>query len=407
MRLTIFSAFLVLIQFFYVIQLQAQRVYVNDVDTINVWLFSDKTVYEVTISARFGALNLILDSQKTIPISKDEVFKIKKSSSVFKIQKGDNTFLAKEILVQSNSNTLINVITRESGYKYFFGTLLFNQKTGLKPVNRVSLEDYVSSVVGSEMNFIHPEALKVQAVISRTYALWNLGNTKKSWYHVTDHTMTQVYNGEAIEKPWFREAAFATKGEVALYGDKLILAVFSSTCGGFTSNNESTWSGKALPYLRGHSDHDACKDSPHFFWKFGLSTKEWKHWISTQTSSKNYHLKATEINPDGRLNRISLVQSNQKTADYSWKANDFRLRMIRSFGPKSIKSTFFTIEQTADSILFTGKGMGHGIGVCQWGALGLSESGWNYQDILRFYYGGIEIKNVYFNSDKTFLELAN
>lgn len=389
------------------IPLQAQRVFVSEVDTINVWLFSDKTVYEVTISARFGALSLILDSNQNIQIEKDEVFKIKKSSSVFKIQKGETTFLAKEILVQSNSNSLINVITKESGYKYFYGTLLFDKKTGLKPVNRVSLEDYVSSVVGSEMNFTNPEALKVQAVISRTYALWNLGTTKRGWYHVTDHTMSQVYNGEAIEKPWFREAALATKGEVALYGDKLILAVFSSTCGGFTSNNESTWSGKPLPYLRGHSDHDACKESPHFSWKFALSSKQWKQWISSQTSSKSDDLKITESNADGRINRLALVQNHSNKTDLNWKANDFRLKMIRSFGPKSLKSTFFTIEQTADSILFAGKGMGHGIGVCQWGALGLSESGWKYQDILRFYYGGIEIKNVYFNSEKTFLELAN
>jgi stage II sporulation protein D len=89
-----------------------------------------------------------------------------------------------------------------------------------------------------------------------------------------------------------------------------------------------------------------------------------------------------------------------------YKANDFRLKMIKQFGARSLKSLKFTVEQTTDSIHFRGNGMGHGVGLCQWGALGFAESGWNYTDILRFYYRGIEIKPVYFDSEKNYLELA-
>ncbi len=385
------------------VPLLAQRVQLERMEQVRVWLFSDIDVAEIRLSPKNSSFFLTIDSQKAIEIDTTDWIRVSKKGSQFWVVHQKKATPARSILIESDGVGLINVVSEQSGYRYYRGRLEMNAKTGIRPLNTISLEDYVASVVGSEMNFTHPEALKVQAVISRTYALWTLGTTgKNDWYDLTDHTMNQVYNGELIEKPWYRDAALATSGEIATFNDKVILAVFSSTCGGHTSDNETTWKGKPLPYLRGISDHDACKRSPHFNWRFALPQQQWDVWFQRTYPSFEGMLRIKDKTSDGRVAKIGTSSSSK-----SIKANDFRLKVIREFGTRSLKSTFFEIDSRNDSLIFIGRGMGHGIGVCQWGALGLAESGWKYKDILRFYYGGIEIKDVYFAANQNFLELAN
>ncbi|TNE70666.1 SpoIID/LytB domain-containing protein [bacterium] len=399
----ILIAFIFSLVLFFDGALHAQQVSLSRLNEVRVWLFSDIQVDELRASPKNSPFELVLDSKKTIEIEPSEWISIRKQGSFFSISHGNSKWKVKEFEIKTDEIGLVNLVSVKSSYRYYRGELRFNSKTGIRPLNVVSLEDYVASVVGSEMNFENPEALKVQAVISRTYALWNLGTAgKKDWYDLTDHTMNQVYNGELIEKPWYRDAALATSGEIATFTNKVILAVFSSTCGGHTSDNETTWSGKALPYLRGLSDHDACKKSPHFSWNFSLSKKEWNTWFSNHYPSYKGDIEIKKRTSDDRVSELSTTYSQGII-----KANDFRLKLIKSFGARSLKSTAFEIIKSPDSISFVGKGMGHGIGVCQWGTLGLAESGWNYKDILRFYYGGIEIKDVYFDPKKEYLELAN
>ena len=382
--------------------LQAQKVYLNRIDSIRVKLFDTNSIDKISITAYHEPIQLQLDFKYPITLNSDESALIMFSNSVFTLKLFNRELSARKISVISSKKGLIQTSAGKLEKRYYHGKLDFNPITGLKPINTIALEDYIASVVGSEMNFTNVEALKVQAVISRTYALWNLGTIKNTEYDLSDHTLNQVYNGELIEKPWFREAAEETLSEVALFSNKLILAVFSSTCGGHTCNNESVWSGQALPYLRGNPDNDACKSSPHFRWRFSIENSEWSAWLQ-----KTFHKLGSEIHVFQRSedNRVKTLQFDDLSKPL--KANDFRLKVLQSFGTRSLKSTLFVITNTADSVIFMGRGMGHGVGLCQWGALGLAEDAWTYKDILRFYYRGIEIKPVYFDSDRTFLELAN
>jgi len=382
--------------------LQAQKVYLNRIDSIRVKLFDSNSIHQIRISAFREPIQLQLDFKYPIVLTVDESAVITFSNSVFLIKLFNRELSARKISIISSEKGLIETSAGKLEKRYYHGKLDFNPKTGLKPINTIELEDYIASVVGSEMNFTNTEALKVQAVISRTYALWNLGTIKNKEYDLTDHTLSQVYNGELIEKPWFRNAAEETRSEVALFSDKLILAVFSSTCGGHTCNNESVWSGQALPYLRGNPDNDACKHSPHFRWRFSLERSEWEEWLVSKYNKADSEIQVFERSEDNRAKTLQFDDLSKPV-----KANDFRLKVLQSFGTRSLKSTLFVMTNTADSVIFMGRGMGHGVGLCQWGALGLAEDNWTYQDILRFYYRGIEIKPVYFDSERTFLELAN
>ena len=383
-------------------QLQAQKVYLNKIDTIRVKLFDTNSIHQIIFSAFREPIQLQLDFKYPIILNVNESAKITFSNSVFTVNLFNRELSARKISIVSSGQGLIQTSAGKLEKRYYHGKLDFNPKTGLKPINTIDLEDYIASVVGSEMNFTNVEALKVQAVISRTYALWNLGTIKNKEYDLSDHTLSQVYNGELIEKPWFRKAAEETRSEVALFSNKLILAVFSSTCGGHTSNNESVWSGQALPYLRGNPDNDACKNSPHFRWRFSIERSEWENWLVNKYNKTGSEIQVFERSEDNRAKTLQFDDLSK-----SIKANDFRLKVLQSFGTRSLKSTLFVMTNTADSVIFMGRGMGHGVGLCQWGALGLAEDDWTYKDILRFYYRGIEIKPVYFDSDRTFLELAN
>jgi stage II sporulation protein D len=360
---------------------------VSQTDSIEVLLFDDLNVQELKIRAKDGILTLIANN-KDFQIDSTAWVTIQKTRNGYRFKQNGNIVYAHELSVVAHGNSLTNLISEATGYRYYRGTLLFQNLTNeaLTPVNKISLEDYVASVTGSEMNFDHLEALKTQSVIARTYALWNMASPVHPRYHLTDHTMSQVYLGELIQKPIYRTAAEATSGTFITWSNKLILATYSSTCGGATSSNQWVWSGKALPYLQTVDDNDACSASHHFNWNYTLSTAEFNYFLKRNFKSS---VQQFDINKSVNGRVVEL-----KTGNKIISANKFRLAFIKQYGPRSLKSTLFTVEKSKESVIFIGHGMGHGVGLCQWGALGLAKSGWTHDTILRFYYQGITLSNL-------------
>ncbi len=289
-------------------------------------------------------------------------------------------------LAETSENGLIRIVHPAAGWRNYPGSIFLSSRDSrIESVNTVGLEDYVASVTGSEMNFTNEEALRVQAVISRTYALWNRDRSAGESWDVTDSVMNQVYLGEIMFTDRYRKAAETTTGEVLTWGDELILATYHSTCGGQTVHNESVWTGAALPYLRGIRDHPSCSSSPHFRWDFQLTAQDLKEAIGITGAigfTRDVH------------GRVQTVQAETTNGPKQWESNRFRLEFNRHFGSLALRSTYFELEEVENTYIFRGRGLGHGVGLCQWGALGLAESGWGYTDILRFYYSGTNIVNI-------------
>lgn len=290
---------------------------------------------------------------------------------------------------RSEDGSPLAFIHPEEGWRSYKGSLHVHAGDGkLRIINYIDLESYVGSVVGSEMNFTNLEALKAQAVISRTYALWNSYLNSRAGdqeYDLTDHVMDQVYAGHHIEHPRFEQAAEATAGQVLTWSGGLILAAFHSTCGGHTSNNEDVWIGNALPYLRYASDGQSCSASPHYAWEFDLPK------ASLHTLFGIDSITGLETDNGGRVSEV-IAQNGSRERRIG--ANAFRLRVNQRYGTFTLRSAHFEMLAENGSYRFTGRGMGHGVGLCQWGALGLAEAGWSYEDILRFYYKGVEITRL-------------
>ena len=255
-------------------------------------------------------------------------------------------------------------------------------------IDEVLLEDYVVGVVAGEMPAIfNMEALKAQAVTSRTYVINKLN--KNSEYDILDSTANQVYlDNEDMKEKWqdnyktnlkkVKQAVKETKGEIILYNNEVIDAMFFSTSNGYTENSEDVFSSKK-PYLVSVESKWDEKESPVF--------------NSTEKFSKTIFLH--NLNLPGNNVIIEDIKKTKSGRVKSVKINDkeFSGTKIRSaFG---LKSTSFTIKQEADTIVFNVKGFGHGVGLSQYGANGMAKENKNYKEIIEHYFKNCEVKKVF------------
>lgn len=257
---------------------------------------------------------------------------------------------------------------------------------GLTAVNYVDLEQYLFSVLGSEMSGNWPqEALKAQAVAARSYALHERQNARNGIFDLGDTQGWQVYNGIQAESAGTQQAVLATAGQVLVHNNQVINAVFHSSAGGCTDNVEDVWV-QPLPYLRSVRNN----------FDQGSPVNEW-----TKTFT------ATEIGNRFGVGTLQRMEAVEKTK------NCERVKTMRIVGDRGFKvvkgdevrqqlglrSTLFTVspqfqpvaskegqKQALSGITINGRGFGHGLGMSQWGAYNMARQNYNYQQILQQYY---------------------
>jgi stage II sporulation protein D len=269
--------------------------------------------------------------------------------------------------------------------------------------------------VGQELGPRRPderEALLAQAVVSRTFALRNLGRWEADGFDATADTRDQVYLGVAGESPQVWDALRATAGQVLQYHGRLIDAFFHSTCGGRTANGEEVFrSAQDHPYLRSVSDasgggHAYCDASPRFDWR-----EEWDgqalHTIFTRTL-----VSLADVSGDS-LPAIRDVQVATRTR--SGRVGELRIELgnrtvrvpesqirsvLRPAADRLLLSAAFQAFVTrrngvVSRLVVEGHGAGHGVGMCQWGAIGRARAGQTYTKILTTYFPGTAVARLY------------
>ena len=261
------------------------------------------------------------------------------------------------------------------------------QRTDSEEVEEVPLEEYVVSVVASEMPAeFADEALKAQAVAARTYIIHHLQQQGDEETVITDSTEHQVYkNEEELQESWGSDfhwkmekvtaAVLATEGEIITYDEEPITPTFFSMSNGYTEDAENYW-GNALPYLK--SVESKWEEShPDFMEQtvFTFAELSEKLGIPLQIGEKvNITMSRTNSN------RVAQLQVNDQT----FSGKDIRDKL-------ALRSNDFSIKQQNDHLIFTTKGYGHGVGMSQHGANGMAEEGKSYQDILHYYYQDVDI----------------
>ncbi len=331
----------------------------------------------------FNYKNLIKKNVKGITLKKGKnstkLFFDKNKSKVYEI-KDDKGFV-----IKSYDKRGIWV-----GGKRYSGLIKIKfLKNEIFVVNILGIEKYLTSVVGSEMPHRWPlEALKAQAIASRTYALKKTGN---ALYDIDSTQSDQVYNG--LESKTYRtnKAVKDTRSLVITHKNKLINALFHSSSAGMTENSEDVWRDK-YPYLISVKDFD--QKNPKLYWKKIFSNKELQILFPNIGGIKDMEI--LDITKTGRVKNIKLI-GNYGSLDFSGtslrkkmglKSTLFRFNFIEvNTNPENNK-----IKNTNNSLLISGMGSGHGVGMSQWGAKHLAMRGYQAKDILKHYYKQIQIK---------------
>ena len=284
-----------------------------------------------------------------------------------------NMFIKKEeIIFNHTSNKMVRVYRKKSGV-----------------VEKVPLEEYVYGVVSSEVPVsFEVDALKAQAVASRTYVMYAMQNNKDKEFDVYDSVNSQVYNSdEELKEKWgdkyqeysnkIKKVIVDTKGEYLMYDNKIIEAFFFSTSTGYTENSEEVFS-EQLPYLRSvESAWD--ESSPSFNSETEINKKDFYNKLGISYSN-NLDVSDVEKTGSGRIKSLKINGNNFKGVDVRTKLG--------------LRSTFFTFYDNGDNIIVKTKGYGHGVGMSQYGAEGMALAGFKYEDIIKYYYTGVEIKKI-------------
>ena len=260
-------------------------------------------------------------------------------------------------------------------------------RENLNRIDRVPIEEYVVGVLSGEMPVsFELEALKAQAVASRSYVMYLISKNKDKDYDVVDTVNNQVYLDSSNQKEkWkddyvsnvnkIKQAVLDTAGEYLVYDDKVVNAMFFSTSSGMTENSEEVFSSE-VPYLRSVvSTWDEI--SPVY--------------TDTKKFSKEDFYKLLNLKYNEKLNlNILSTTSTGRILKLSINNKEFTGREVCS--KLNLRSSFFSIREYDDGIVVTTKGFGHGVGMSQYGAQGMAKDGYKYDEILKYYYSGVEIK---------------
>ena len=301
--------------------------------------------------------------------------------------------------------------------KRFRGELLFVPgDTGIIVVNRVRMDDYLRGVVPLEIGtkaLADSAAVQAQAVAARSYAYVNIREARGSRpFDLTAGVGDQVYGGADVETPVANAAVLATRGLVLKYAGRVVNAPYHSTCGGSTAEPDEVWRSRAEPYLRRVSDRipgmdrSYCDIAPRFRWARTLDGP------TLQAALVRYLGQYTAVpgpnpgnardvmidtrTPSGRVGTLKIATDR---GNYVLRGNDVRY-VLRAPGGEILNSTYFSVETTIGRdgslarLTLRGMGYGHGVGMCQWGAIGRARAGQDFREILGTYYPGADVAPV-------------
>lgn len=394
-----------------------------------------------SFSIYFGGYNTEAEAINALTENREFSLVIPSSNKV-RLNDGENT-----VIIFDNATKHPQIIDGNGGFvtlggRTYRGIIEIGRQlgTGITPVNIVDIEDYLLSVVPSEMPASwHMEALKAQAVAARSYSFATRGSHSHLGYELCDTVASQVYVGVGNEHARSTEAVQATQGLKAYHNGDIIMATYFSSSGGKTENSENVWE-NALPYLRGIED---TYENNGMVWERTFTTEE----LTSITNANGINIgnvvsiSIQDTSDIGRVNHLIITGTNGThslhkeqirtffvpSSEGSLQSRNFNIftsnhnvsiQHNHGIVQSPITSTFVlnskgeivnindgviiqgtgnnnlflnTTTSTGNIITLAGTGWGHGVGMSQFGALSMAQAGYSYQEILKHYYAGIEI----------------
>ena len=288
-------------------------------------------------------------------------------------------------------------------------------QTGILVFNRVRIDDYLAGVVPLEIGgrtAAESAAVQAQAVTARSYAYVHLNAEDPRGFDVTSTVADQVYGGADAEVPLATQAIESTRGLVLKYAGRVVNAPYSSTCGGETATPSEVWRAPDEAYLKRVSDRIPgtdryyCDIAPRFRWTRTFDEAELVNavgrYLSTYVAVPGGNPgqpRAVAIATRTPSNRVGALTITTDRGDFTIRGNDIR-SVLRGVGGEILNSTYFSIDSSdardghLTRLTLRGGGYGHGVGMCQWGAIGRARAGQDFRSILATYYPGTTVGSL-------------
>jgi len=323
----------------------------------------------------------------------------------------DGVTWGKKIFVKPQGSDSLVLIGTLRGKRRYRGSITVEQEDNyLRVINQLPLEEYLYGVIKWEISPNSPmDSLYAQAIAARTYAFKKIEEPsyQEQLHHLSATVSDQVYGGFESEDPRVQEAVDMTGGKVITYQGDLINAFYHSCCGGHTVSSRDVWGGEDFPYLRVGPDK-FCEKSPHYYWEWEIKRSELRRILfekgfpagiiyRLRVVSRAQNLSFAE---GGRVTGLFWEHRGGKSPGQPMTGKEFRELINKWFGTDKLRSALFDeiklySKKGASYFLFRGRGSGHGVGMCQWGAKGMAEQGYSFEEILQFYYPETRIEKRY------------
>lgn len=357
-------------------------------EVISVKILSQTKIKDLLFAPEKGTYMVVADGKNIISIDAQNALKasiINDSIELKSVAKKLGRFSSVRLIsFEEEKSFRIKSVDPDRKSRFFNDNLSISIENGLlRLINESKLDNYIAGVSEAEAGSRSTlEFYKVQAILARTYALGHIGKHQAEGFNLCDQTHCQAFFGRTSETD-ILQAVVATRGKVVVDEDmNLIDAAFHSNSGGQTANSEDVW-GRPMSYLRSIKDTFSLK-MPNARWQRKMSTQDWlsylkiKHKYPIEDSSARWA--ATHFKQDTRK------------ANLEYYGLKVPLKNVRA--DLQLKSTFFSLETIGDSVVFVGRGFGHGIGMCQEGAMRMTRLGYNYKDIVSFYYQNVHLIDI-------------
>lgn len=365
-------------------------------NVIQVRLFASNTVSKINFFHVSGEYAVYGDGQKLFGADNISFVELSVAGDSVALEKGSyvKKFRTVQFVPQISSSSFkikcIHPDYKARTYDDELQVAVFYKTLHL--MNKVDIEKYVAGVVQWEVGTKNPQEFnKVKTIAVRTYALGNWRRHEDEGFQLCDEVHCQVFRGKTFSQNIY-DAANAT-AEYVMVDDsaRIITAAFHSNCGGQTMNSEDVWS-KKVSCLRSISD-SFCLQKANAVWEKKIPKDLWLDYVRVKYGF-----------PVSDTLQVKRILNFSQPARKVYLVNDdffIPLKFVRD--DMKLKSTFFEIREDGEHVVFTGRGFGHGVGLCQEGAMKMAENGYSYVKILNHYYSNIHLMRYsqldFFSSD--------
>lgn len=351
-------------------------------ENINVRIYADKQIKEASFVSSFGRYTIKFGKEE-ISIQKTDIVKLKLKSEKVELQINDSiigSYKSISFLTQGLMNFFLISPKDAPERRYDDNLIVSSERNQLKLINNIEIESYIAGVVQAETwgATKNVDFFKLQAICVRNYLFMNIQKHKKDGYQMCDGVHCQAYKGRANQVEVIQGAHNSRSEVIVDSSGNLIETLFHANSGGQTVNSEDVWS-RPFSHLVGKQDT----------FSVGMKAYEWEKFIRLKDWKNYFREKGVNIKDDSIKNE--LISFSQKEGR---KKTMLGIPLVQIRKDFALRSTLFDIQLWGSEVKLTGKGYGHGVGMSQEGAINMCDQGYEYWQVLEFYYSGSKIKRL-------------